>query len=86
MNVCGFHQIDGEHFDSSSISALVVNDITICSLFVLMLMSVGGTGEMVHVKGAFLHGSFEVVEQIYMKVPKGGFGHNHEVYFTQGVS
>ena len=79
INARGFRQIDGEHYDSSSISAPVVNDTTIHNSFALMLM-MGGTGKLVDVKGAFLHGTFEDGEKIYLTVPEGS-----EQYYPDGT-
>jgi hypothetical protein len=79
INARGFKQVDGEHYDSSSISAPVVNDTTIRNSFVLMLM-MGGAGKLVDVKGAFLHGTFEDGEKIYLKVPEG-----FELYYPKGT-
>ena len=79
LNARGFEQKDGEHFDSSSISAPVTNDATIRICLVLMLMA-GWVRELLDVKGAFLHGAFDDGEQIYMSVPEG-----FEEYYPAGV-
>ena len=70
LNMRGFEQIDGEHFDSSSISAPVTNDVTVRILFVLMLMA-GYIGYMVDIHGAFLHGEYHNGERMYSEVPEG---------------
>ena len=70
MNMRGFEQKDGEHFDSSSISSPVTNDVSIRVALVLMLMA-NWVAQVVDVKGAFLHGEFENNEQIYTEVPQG---------------
>lgn len=66
----GFEQIDGKHFQSHNVAAPVVNEITIRVIFVLMIM-MQYVGELLDVKGAFLHGDFEEGEQVHMEVPKG---------------
>ena len=70
MNMRGYEQEDGEHYDSASIASPVTNDITIRMMIVLMLMT-GWIGYLVDVKGAFLHGEFENDEQIFTKIPEG---------------
>jgi hypothetical protein len=70
LNMRGYEQEDGEHYDSASIASPVTNDITIRMMLVLMLMA-GWTGYLVDVKGAFLHGEFENNEEIYTKIPEG---------------
>ena len=70
LNARGFKQVDGEHYDSSSIASPVINDATVQILLTLMIMA-NWSAEVVDVKGAFLHGTFENGENIYMKVPQG---------------
>ena len=70
MNMRGYEQKDGEHFDSSSISSPVTNDVSIRCVLVLMIMA-GWYGHMCDVKGAFLHGTFDNGEVIYTTVPQG---------------
>lgn len=70
LNARGFKQIEGQHFDGSSIHAPVTNAATIRIVLTLMLMA-GWIGNVVDVKGAFLHGEFNEGEEIYMKVPQG---------------
>ena len=70
MNMRGFEQQDGVHYDSSSINSPVTNDVTIRTVIVLMLMA-GWTARLVDVRGAFLHGSFDNGEEIYTEVPQG---------------
>ena len=70
MNMRGYEQEDGIHYDSASIASPVTNDVTIRIMMVLMLMS-GWIGYLVDVKGAFLLGEFENNEQIYTKIPQG---------------
>ena len=70
VNARGFEQVDGKHFKSHSISAPVTNDATIRIVFTLMLMALW-IGQLIDVKGAFLHGELAEDEEIYMEVPKG---------------
>ena len=68
LNVRGFKQIDGEHYDSSSIASPVTNDATVRILMTLMIITNWfATGD--DIEGAFLHGTFEDDKVIYMKVP-----------------
>ena len=57
-NARGFKQIDGQHYDGSSIHAPVTNVATIRIMLTLMLMG-DMTAEVVDVKGAFLKGDIE---------------------------
>jgi len=70
MNARGFKQVEGQHFDGTSLAEPVTNDASMRIMFTLMLMA-GWTAYIVDVKGAFLHGDFEDGEKIYMEVPKG---------------
>jgi hypothetical protein len=70
INVRGFNQVEGQHFDASSISAPVTNGMTIKLVLMLMLAS-GGIAHVVDVKGVFLHGKFEDGEKICIKIPLG---------------
>ena len=70
VNVRGFKQIDGQHYDGTSISAPVTNAMTIKIVLTLMLMF-RGIAHVVDVKGAFLYGDFEDGEKVYIKVPLG---------------
>eukprot|EP00957_Ditylum_brightwellii_P029958 2267439-Ditylum_brightwellii.AAC.1 len=49
LNACEYEQRDQEHYDGSSIAALVANDMTICIVMVFMLMT-GWCGHIVDVK------------------------------------
>ena len=69
INVRGFKQVKGQHYDASSISAQVTNGMTI-KLVMLMLAS-GSIAHVVNVKGAFLHGKFNNGEKIYIKILLG---------------
>jgi hypothetical protein len=70
INVRGFKQVEGQHFDASSISAPVTDGMTIKLVLTIMLVS-GSIVHVVNVKGAFLHGKFEDREKIYIKIPLG---------------
>lgn len=70
LNARGFKQVDGVHFDGSSIHSPVTNAATIRIVLVLMLMA-AWTGHLTDVNGAFLLGKFTDGEEIYMKVPQG---------------
>ncbi len=70
INVCGFKKVGGQHYDASSISAPVTNDMTIKLVLMLMLAS-GGIAHVVDIKGAFLHSEFGNGEKIYIKIPLG---------------
>jgi hypothetical protein len=70
MNTRGFQQIDGEYHDSTSISSPIANKVTLRCMFVLTLMACW-MGELLDVKGAFLHGDFESGEMLYIDVPQG---------------
>ena len=71
INGRGYEQIDGIHYDSSSIHSPVTNDISVRIVLVLALMA-GWIGRISDVKGAFLKGDLEMTkEEMYMKVPEG---------------
>jgi len=70
MNARGFKQVEGQHFDGTSLAAPVTNVASIRIMFTLMLMA-GWTAYIVDVKSAFLHGDFEDGEKIHMEVPNG---------------
>ncbi len=70
VNVRGFKQIDGQHYDGTSISAPVTNAMTIRIALTIMLMQ-GGIAHVVDVKGAFLYGEFKNGEKIYIKILLG---------------
>ena len=65
-----YEQVEGEHFDGTSIASPVANEVTIRVVLTLMVMSEWHS-EMIDVKSAFLHGKLGDEEQIYMKVPEG---------------
>jgi hypothetical protein len=70
INVQGFKQVEGQHYDASSISAPVTNGMTIKLVLTLMLAS-DGVAHVVDVKGAFLYGEFTNREKIYIELPLG---------------
>jgi hypothetical protein len=63
-------QIDGKHYDGTSISVPVTNAMTIRIALMIMLMQ-SGIAHIVDVKGAFLYGEFEDGEKIYIKILLG---------------
>ncbi len=58
LNVRGFKQIEGQHYNGTTISSPVTNSATIRIVLVLMVMA-SMIAHIVDVKGAFLHGEFE---------------------------
>jgi hypothetical protein len=70
INVQGFKQAKGQHYDALSICASVTNGMTIKFILMLMLAS-GGIAHVVNVKGAFLHSEFDDGEKNYIKIPLG---------------
>lgn len=70
INMRGYEQIDGEHYDSASISSPVTNDVSIRVILTILIMA-GYNAYMVDVKGAFLHGQFDGGETLYCKIPEG---------------
>ncbi len=55
INIRGFKQVEGQHYNALGISAPVTNGMTIKLVLTLMLAS-GGIAHVVDVKGAFVHG------------------------------
>jgi hypothetical protein len=70
LNARGYEQVDGIHYDSSTISSPVTNDATIRIIMVLMIIY-KWSAQLVDVKGAFLCGNFKDAEEIFMEVPEG---------------
>jgi len=70
MNARGFKQVEGQHFDGTTISSPVTNSATIRIVLMLMIMA-NMLAHVVDVKGAFLQGEFEDGEIIHMKIPQG---------------
>ena len=79
MNMRGYEQVDGEHYDSASISSPVTNDVTIRVVLVLMIMA-NWMNHVVDVKGAFLHGEFDNGEQIYCHIPQVFEKHYKQIF------
>ena len=65
-----YEQIDGIHFDGSSISSPVRNEFTVRVILVLGLMA-DWVFDLIDVHGAFLLGLFEDDEEIYIEVLQG---------------
>ena len=83
LNMRGYKQVDGEHYDESSISSPVTNDSIIRVVLILMPMAMFGS-HIVDVKGTFLHGEFDNGEVIYCKVPQGFEAYyDEEIYYLQ---
>ena len=75
LNVRGFQQVQGVHYDSSDISSPVTNDMSIRIIMVLTLMA-GWIAQIFDVKGAFLHGEFdEGTDPVHMAVSEGFENH-----------
>jgi len=55
INGLGYEQVEGVHYDKTSVAAPVTNEVTIRITLVLMIMA-GWVGEILDVKGALLHG------------------------------
>ena len=70
LNMRGFEQQDGDHYDSASISSPVANDVSIRVLLTIMLMA-NMNAYIVDVQGVFLHGKFDNGEILYCKIPEG---------------
>jgi hypothetical protein len=69
-NARGYEQVDGIHYDSSTISSPVTNYSTIRIIMVLMIIF-NWSAQLVDVKGAFLFGNFKDGEEIFMEVLEG---------------
>jgi hypothetical protein len=63
-----YEQVDGIHYDSSSIHAPVTNDVTVRIVLTIALMA-GWLGQLIDVDGAFLYGRLR--ELLFMKVLQG---------------
>ena len=70
LNCRGFQQIEGEHYDSSNLAAPVTNEMSV-RLFMVLAIMAGWRTYVLDVRGAFLLGSFEDGEMIYMSRPRG---------------
>jgi hypothetical protein len=70
LNAWGFQLIPGVHYAPKSVAAPVTNNIPICIVMVLMLMAMW-FGELLDVKGAFLHDDFGQQEKpLHMCIPQ----------------
>jgi hypothetical protein len=78
MNAIGFKQVEGQHYNNTTINSPVTNSATIRIRLTLMIMA-SMLAHVADVKGAFLHGEFEDGETIHMKVPQG-----FEKHFPEG--
>ncbi len=70
MNARGFKQVEGQHYNGTTISSPVTNSATIRIVLTIMIMA-SMLAHVVDVKEAFLHGEFEDGEIIHMKIPQG---------------
>jgi hypothetical protein len=70
LNARGYEQVDGQHYDEDSKFAPVVSGATIHIVLIMIIMA-GWCAELLDVKGAFLHGTFEKGRKVYMEVPQG---------------
>jgi Reverse transcriptase (RNA-dependent DNA polymerase) len=70
LNARGFEQVDGVHYNSTNKAAPVVNEITIVVVLIMIVMA-DWYAELLDVKSAFLHGTFEDGHEMYMYVPEG---------------
>ncbi len=68
INVRGFKQVEGQHYNGTTISSPVTNSATIRIVLVLMVMA-DMIAYVVDVQGALLHGEFEDSKKIHMKIP-----------------
>jgi hypothetical protein len=81
LNARGFEQKEGLHYDGSSISAPVSNEMVIRIVLALMIMA-NWVGEILDVQGAFLHGRFDYGETIHMEIPQGFERHYDPMYYV----
>jgi hypothetical protein len=70
LNACRFKQVEGVHQNRTSTHAPITNANTIRIVLILMIMA-DWQGQIVDVKGTFLHGEFEDGKVIYMNMPHG---------------
>ena len=70
LNARGFKQVDGIHYDGTSIHSPVTNAVTIRIILTVMLMAMW-LAHLTDVNGAFLLGKFTDGETIYMTIPQG---------------
>ena len=69
MNMSKYEQIDGEHYDSASISSPVTNDVSMRVLLILLVMADNGAC-IVDVQRAFLIWDVDNDEMLYFKIPE----------------
>ena len=80
INARGYEQIDGMHYDESSIHAPVTNDASVRIIMVMALMA-GWDGLIDDVQGAFLKRELnQKTERMAIKVPQG-----FEKYYDKNV-
>jgi hypothetical protein len=65
VNIRGLKQINGQHYDGTSISAPVTNAMTSRIALTMMLIQ-GGVAHVMDIKGAFLYAELEDGEKIYI--------------------
>jgi hypothetical protein len=70
INVQGFKQVKGQHYNALGISAPITNGMTIKLVWMLMLTKCG-IAHVVNIKGAFLHGKLDNGEKIFIKILLG---------------
>jgi hypothetical protein len=70
LNARGYEQVAGKHYGKTSIAAPVTSDTTIRIVLMLLLMA-SWYGELLDIKGVFLHGEFEEGKSLYMEVLEG---------------
>ena len=71
INCRGYEQVDGQHYDGTSIRVLVTNDTSVRITMVIALMA-GWHGKIVNVIGAFLNGELGLKkEKMWMYIPEG---------------
>eukprot|EP00957_Ditylum_brightwellii_P027315 2064978-Ditylum_brightwellii.AAC.1 len=66
INGHGYEQVDGVHYDGTSIYAPLTNEVSVRIMMVLVLMA-DWIGRVNYVKGVFLKGSLEEDEKMYMQ-------------------
>ena len=70
LNAWGFKQVEGVHYCGTSTHTPITNAGATQLVLILMIMA-DWQGQIVDMKGMFLHGEFEDGEVIYMKAPYG---------------
>ena len=79
LNVRGYEQIAGLHYNKAGVSSPVVDEASIFILFTLMVMT-RMYGALNDEKGAFLNGDCTHDEKLYMEIPEG-----FEWFYPTGV-